>query len=109
MSWRTILCGLAAAGTAAVARADDAPPSAFDRPARPFAYEFTVGHLAWKTSGPFTGITKSFRPNPIPYRIELAAAGVTHPVPLRASFWKNFDRFIITFTSFGVKESSGSD
>jgi len=79
-----------------VARAADiaAPePSSFDRPARPISYEFTMGELPWKTSGPFTGVTKNFRRNPIPYRISLAA--VTFSRPLFASgassFWRDFD------------------
>ena len=55
-------------------------PSAFDRPLAPFAYEFTVGDLGWKTSGPFTGWTKNFRPNPIPYRLTLVALSASQRV-----------------------------
>jgi hypothetical protein len=66
-------------------------PSEFDRSPVRFTYELTLGHLDWKTSGPFTGITKSFRQNPIPYRIELTAVSLARPMPLRATFWSNFE------------------
>jgi hypothetical protein len=68
-------------------------PSPFDRPARPMSYEFTIGHLPWKTSGPFTGITKNFRPNPIPYRIELTELTFARPLVAAGSdsIWRNFD------------------
>jgi hypothetical protein len=64
-------------------------PSVFDRAPQPFAYEFTVGHLDWRTSGPFTGWTKNFRRNPIPYRIALAAVSVSQPVDSRRALWRN--------------------
>lgn len=68
-----------------------AQPSDFDRSPSRFTYEFTAGHLDWKTSGPFTGITKNFRRNPIPYRIELAAVSLAQPVPLPGAFWRNVE------------------
>jgi hypothetical protein len=66
-------------------------PSEFDRLPPHFGYELTVGHLDWKTSGPFTGITKNFRQNPIPYRIELAAVSISQPVPIHRAIWRNFE------------------
>jgi len=55
--------------------------------------EFSLGHLAWKTSGPLEGWTKNFRKNPIPYRIELATMTWTRPLvaPGIESRWRNFD------------------
>ena len=71
MIFRTLFssAALIAAVAMSVTRAvaiTPAEPTEFDRPVRPFTYEFTAGDLGWKTSGPFTGITKNFRKNPIP-------------------------------------------
>lgn len=76
---------LSAADTAAFA------PSELDRAPSEFSYEFTAGDLAWKTSGPFTGWTKNFRRNPIPYRTTFTAVSVSHPVRARRAFWRKFE------------------
>jgi hypothetical protein len=75
--------------TAASAAA--AVPSEFDRTAPPLTYEAGFGSLSWKTSGPFTGITKNFRANPIPYRMEVAIFSVAAPVRFHGSFWRRFE------------------
>jgi hypothetical protein len=96
MNLRFLARGLLVMACGVLARASAQPsagPSEFDRPAAVsrFAYEFTAGQLGWRTSGPFTGITKSFRENPIPYRITVAAVSVAHPVTTRGGFWRNFE------------------
>lgn len=89
--WAAGLAVALAACATLAAQPFSAGPTEFDRPARPFAYEMTIGDLGWKTSGPFTGWTKNFRRNPIPYRMVVTALGVSQPVTARGGFWRDFE------------------
>ena len=89
---RILVLGLLAIGCAVAVRANAAEAATeFDRPRDALAYELTVGDLGWKTSGPFTGITKNFRRNPIPYRMTFAAVNLSHPVRAGHVFWRRFE------------------
>jgi hypothetical protein len=77
-----------------MARAQDGipdGPTEFDRPVRPLTYEFTFAHMPWKTSGPFTGWTKNFRKNPIPYRMDVTAVTFSRPLGSTRPFWRNVE------------------
>jgi hypothetical protein len=91
----SLLRGAILAGVIATAvRAQDTTmtePTEFDRPARPFSYEFTVAHMPWKTSGPFTGWTKNFRTNPIPYRMDVMAVTFARPLGSTKPFLRNVE------------------
>lgn len=60
------------------------------RPTR-LTYEVSTGDLGWRTSGPFTGITKNFRPNPIPYRMTVTTAGIAHRLPTDRPILRNME------------------
>lgn len=55
------------------------------------AYEMGVGVLGWRTSGPFTGITKNFRENPIPYRMVVTTASVAQRIPTDRPILRNLE------------------
>jgi hypothetical protein len=67
------------------------PIETMDRPVRPLGYEFAFGHMPWQTSGPFTGWTKNFRKNPIPYRMDVAALTFSRPLATTRPFWRNVE------------------
>jgi hypothetical protein len=78
-------------GGARAAEASTRNPTALDRAARPLSFEFTFGHLPWKTSGPFVGWTKNYRSNPIPYRMDVTALTFSRPLATTKPFWRNVE------------------